>query len=137
MRKTTRSGSFFLVYCLNAVLNIRLTIPGWILLILHFITPQYIRWWYGAVYLVAYLLYILIWMLILRALGRWVNTARPAPPIENKNPYSLYPTERTQDGRSITPARTAIPILCSKTRRSRQEKAKNNRSTGTAYGTGS
>jgi hypothetical protein len=88
MRKTTRTGSFLLIYLFNILLNIRLTIPGWLLLILHFILPQYIRWWYCLVWFGGYLLYILIWMLVLRALGRWVSTAEPAPPIENKNPYS-------------------------------------------------
>ena len=88
MRKTTRTGSFLLIYCFNILLNFRLTIPGWILLVLHFILPQYIRWWYCLVWLGGFLLYILIWMLVLRALGRWVSTAAPAPPIENKNPYS-------------------------------------------------
>ncbi len=88
MRRSSRSGGFWLVYLFNMVLNFRLTIPGWILLILHFIIPQYIKWWYCLAYFGAFLLYILIWMLILRALGRWVSTAEPAPPIENKNPYS-------------------------------------------------
>ncbi len=88
MRKTTRSGSFFLVLLLNILLNFRLTIPGWILLILSFFIPQYIKWWYAMIYFGAFLLYMLIWMLILRALGRWVSTAEPAPPIQNKNPYS-------------------------------------------------
>ena len=89
MRKTQRTGSFFLVYWLNVALNFRLTIPGWILLVLSFIIPQYIRWWYCLAYFGAFLLYILIWMLIVRALARWVGTAQPAPPIENKNPYSV------------------------------------------------
>ena len=89
MKKTSRTGSFFLVYWLNVALNYRLTVPGWILLVLHFIIPQYIKWWYCLAYFGAFLLYIFIWMLILRALGRWVSTAKPAPPIENKNPYSV------------------------------------------------
>ncbi len=88
MRKTSRTGSFFLVLLFNIFLNFRLTVPGWILLVLHFIIPQYIKWWYCLAYFGAFLLYMLIWMLILRALGGWVSTAKPAPPIENKNPYS-------------------------------------------------
>lgn len=43
MRKTSRSGSFFLILMFNIMLNFRLTIPGWILLMLHFIIPQYIK----------------------------------------------------------------------------------------------
>ena len=88
MKRTSRTGSFLLVYLFNIFLNFRLTIPGWILLILHFIIPQYIKWWYCLVYFGAFLLYMLIWMLVIRALSRWVNTAAPAPPIVNKNPYS-------------------------------------------------
>lgn len=93
MRKTTRSGSFFMILLFNIFLNFRLTIPGWILLILHFIIPQYIKWWYCLVYFGAFLLYMLIWMLILRGLGTWAGSAPPAPPIENKNPYSVKGTD--------------------------------------------
>ena len=89
MRKTSRTGSFFVVYFFNVLLNLRLTIPGWILLVLSFIIPQYIKWWYGLIYFGAFFIYILVWMMILRALGRWVGTAEPAPPIVNKNPYSV------------------------------------------------
>lgn len=88
MKRTSRAGSFFAVWLFNILLNFRLTIPGWILLILHFIIPQYIKWWYSVAYFGAFLVYILLWMLVLRALGRWVSTAEPAPPIVNKNPYS-------------------------------------------------
>ena len=88
MRRTSRTGSFLLVLLFNILLNFRRTIPGWILLILHFIIPQYIKWWYCLVYFGAFLLYILIWMLVIRGISRWANTAKPAPPIENKNPYS-------------------------------------------------
>lgn len=88
MRKTSRTGSFFLVLLFNILMNFRLTIPGWILLVLHFIIPQYIKWWYCLAYFGAFLLYMILWMLILGAIGRWANTAKPAPPIENKNPYS-------------------------------------------------
>lgn len=88
MRKTSRDGGFFLVLLFNIFLNFRLTIPGWILLILHFIIPQYIQWWYCLAYFGAFLLYMLIWMLVITLLARWVGTAKPAPPIKNKNPYS-------------------------------------------------
>ena len=88
MRKTSRTGSFFMVLLFNIALNFRLTIPGWILLILHFIIPQYIKWWYCLVYFGAFLLYMIIWMLILWGIGAWARSAPPTPPIENKNPYS-------------------------------------------------
>lgn len=88
MRRTSRTGSFLTVYLFNLLINYRLLIPGWILLILCFIIPQYIKWWYCLVYLGAFLLYILIRMLIFSAIARWANTAAPPPPIVNKNPYS-------------------------------------------------
>ena len=88
MKRTSRTGSFLAVYLFNILMNYRLTIPGWILLILHFIIPQYIRWWYCLAYFGAFLLYILLWMLILRGISRWVGTAEPDRPIVNKNPYS-------------------------------------------------
>ena len=88
MRKTPRDGTFFLVFLFNIILNFRLTIPGWILLVLYFIIPQYIKWWYCLAYFGAFLLYILIWMLVIRAIAGWASTAKPAPPIQNKNPYS-------------------------------------------------
>ena len=89
MRKTTRSGSFFLILMFNIMLNFRLTIPGWILLILHFIIPQYIKWWYCLVYFGGFLLYMIIWQLVLRGVIRWANSAPPYPPVKNINPYSV------------------------------------------------
>ena len=89
MRKTSRTGPFIMVFLFNILINFRLTIPGWILLILHFFIPQYIKWWYCLVYFGVFLLYMLIWMLILWALGAWASTAPPPPPVKNKNPYSV------------------------------------------------
>ncbi len=114
MKKTSRVGSFFLIYLFNVFLNFRLTIPGWILLVLYFIIPQYIKWWYCLAYFGAFLLYMLIWMLILRALGNWAGTAKPAPPIENKNPYSAQgyiptqsrPINKNPYSKSYTPIDT-------------------------------
>ena len=60
-----------------------------ILLILTFIIPQYIKWWYCLVYFGAFLLYMLIWMLILWGLGAWAGSAPPTPKVQNKNPYSV------------------------------------------------
>lgn len=96
MRKTSRTGSFFLVLLFNIMLNLRLTVPGWILLALHFIIPQYIKWWYGLAYLGAFLLYMIVWMLILWGLGAWANSAPPTPPVKNKNPYSVKSNEVAQ-----------------------------------------
>lgn len=93
MRKTHRTGSFLPLFFFNILLNFRLTIPGWILLILHFFIPQYIKWWYCLVYFGVFLLYMLIWMLILWGLGTWAGSVPPAPPIQNKNPYSVKSNE--------------------------------------------
>lgn len=86
MKKTTRTGSFFLILLLNILLNIRLTVPGWILLILHFVLG--ISLWWFAGYMGAFLLYMLLWMLFLRLFDRIGASAPDPPPIENKNPYS-------------------------------------------------
>lgn len=89
MKKTSRTGPFFMVLLFNILINFRLTIPGWILLVLSFIIPQYIKWWYALIYFGAFLLYMLIWMLILWAIGAWANTAEPTPKPKNTNPYSV------------------------------------------------
>lgn len=96
MRRTDRTGSFFLIYLFNIMMNFRLTIPGWILLILSFIIPQYIKWWYSLVYFGVFLLYIMIWMLILRGLGAWSRSVPPAPKPKNINPYSVKSNEIPQ-----------------------------------------
>lgn len=96
MRRTSRSGSFIAVLLFNILLNFRLTIPGWILLILHFIIPQYIKWWYCLVYFGAFLLYMIIWMLVLRGVFRWANSAPPYPPKQNINPYSVKSNDPTK-----------------------------------------
>jgi len=88
MRKTSRTGSFFLVFLFNLFLNFHLTVPGWILLALHFIIPAYIKWWFCLVWFGAILLYLFIWMAILGFASKCANTAEPAPPKKNLNPYS-------------------------------------------------
>ena len=95
MRRTSRTGSFFLILLFNIMLNFRLTIPGWILLILHFIIPQYIKWWYCLVYFGVFLLYMLVWMLILWGLVLWmIFTFRKVDPTAAKLqiPYFLWLT---------------------------------------------
>lgn len=86
MRRTSFDGTFILVLLLNIALNFRLTIPAWILLALHFICGISIWWFVGA--LGVFFLYIFIWMLVLRLMGRMAASAAPDPVIENKNPYS-------------------------------------------------
>ena len=69
MKKTAYTGTFFLCLLINIVLNFRLTVPGWILLILHFIFPAVSVWW-SVGYFGAFLLYMLIWQLVWRLIGR-------------------------------------------------------------------
>lgn len=89
MRKTSFDGAFLPVLLLNIALNFRLTIPAWILLILHFVCGISLWWFAGA--MGVFFLYILIWMLVLRLIARMGASAKPDPKIENKNPYSVKP----------------------------------------------
>ena len=93
MRRTSRTGSFFIVLLINIMLNFRLTLPGWVLLILHFFFPDTIKWWYCLIYFGAFLLYMIIWQLVLRGVIRWANSAPPYPPVKNVNPYSVKSNE--------------------------------------------
>lgn len=84
MRKTKRTGSFFLVLLINIALNLDGTIPAWILLALHFWLDISILWFWLALGL--WLGGILLWM----ALMGWANRcSTPTPKKENKNPYSV------------------------------------------------
>ena len=87
MRRTNRCGNFFMVLLINMMLNLEGLIPAAILIALHFFFDISIWWGVGAV--VAWVLYLLIWMLILK----WVGTSSSTPdkPKENKNPYSSGP----------------------------------------------
>lgn len=86
MRKRSFDGTFLLVVLIHIVLNFRLTIPAWILLALHFIFGISLWWFAGA--LGVFFLYIFLWILIVRLVGRIGASAKPDPVIENKNPYS-------------------------------------------------
>ena len=92
MKKTAYTGTFFLCLLINIVLNFRLTVPGWILLILHFIFPAVSVWW-SVGYFGAFLLYMLIWQLVWRLIGRIGASAKEVPPPKNLNPYSVTSNE--------------------------------------------
>ena len=85
MRRTGRSGSFWLCLVLNLLLNLEWSIPAWILLGLHFWLGLSL-WWFAAA--------LLLWILSIQA-GMWFMGwaadvgNRPDPPKENKNPYSV------------------------------------------------
>ena len=84
IRRTKRSGSFWLCLLLNMVLNLEWTIPAWILLALHFLLSWSIWWFWLA--LALWVLNILLWM---KVMG-WASSCsrEKDPPKENKNPYS-------------------------------------------------
>lgn len=84
MRRTKRTGSFWLCLLINILLNLDGTIPAWILLGLHFWLDISILWFWLALGL--WLLGIVLWMLVMG----WANRcSQPTPPRENKNPYSV------------------------------------------------
>ena len=83
MRRTKRTGNFFLCLLINIMLNVEGSIPAWILLILHFCIGISIFWFWLA--LALWIIYLLVWMKIIGWAGR---CSTPDPPKENKNPYS-------------------------------------------------
>ena len=89
MRRTRRSGSFFLCLLLNVLLNWEGAIPAALLFALH-------RWrgwplWWAGLALALWIGGILLWMLVIG----WASDcgSRRDEPRENKNPYSTkqYP----------------------------------------------
>ena len=84
MRRTKRTGNFFLCLLINIMLNLEGSIPAWILLILHFCIGISILWFWLA--LALWIIYLLVWMKIIGWAGR---CSTPDPPKENKNPYSV------------------------------------------------
>ncbi|MGN0476173.1 MAG: hypothetical protein ACI4HM_02435 [Ruminococcus sp.] len=83
MRRTKRTGSFLLCFFINIFLNLEMSIPAWILLILHFCIGLSIMWFWLA--LALWVVYIFVFTLIIGWAGR---CSKPDPPKENKNPYS-------------------------------------------------
>lgn len=85
MRRTKRTGSFWLCLLTNLLLNLEWSIPVWLLLGLHFWLGISIWWFIGG--LVVWVLAILVGMKLMgwaAACGRQKD-----PPKENKNPYSV------------------------------------------------
>lgn len=85
MRKTKRSGNFFLCLFFNMLLNIEGLIPAAVLLILHFWLKLSIWWAVGM--FAAWIVYLIMWMAFIGWAGKCGNT--PDLPKENKNPYSV------------------------------------------------
>ncbi len=84
MRKTNRSGNFFLCLLFNIILNLEWAIPGVILLVLHFVLG--ISVWFSIGAFALWIAVILFWMFIMGWAARCGST--PDPVKENKNPYS-------------------------------------------------
>ena len=83
MRRTKRTGNFFLCLLINILLNLEGSIPAWILLILHFCIGISILWFLLA--LALWIIYLFVWMKIIGWAGK---CSEPDSPKENKNPYS-------------------------------------------------
>lgn len=84
MRRTKRSGGFFLCLALNMLLNLEGLIPAVILLGLHFWLG--ISFWWAVAAAALWVLGMILWMKIMGWAGRCSNT--PDPPRQNRNPYS-------------------------------------------------
>jgi hypothetical protein len=89
MRRTKRSGNFFLCLLINMLLNLEWSIPAWILLGLHFWLDISIIWFVAA--LALWIINIIFWMRVMGWATECSNT--PDPPKENKNPYSVKKSE--------------------------------------------
>ena len=85
MRKTKRTGSFFLCLLLNLIINLEWAIPGVIFLILHFSFG--LSLWYAIIAFSVWIIVMIIWMLIIGWAGRCGDSSDPKK--ENKNPYSV------------------------------------------------
>lgn len=84
MRRTQRTGNFFLCLLINLLINPEGLVPAAILFALHFILD--LSLWWAALALALWVLWHLLWTLALS----WVSRAGNIPdlPKENKNPYS-------------------------------------------------
>lgn len=96
--KMKRSRGFLLCFLLNLVFNFALTIPAWILLVLHF----YLGWsiWWFVLGIAFWIITVLLRTLIISWGNRSGNYA--TEPRENKNPYSssgYIPTKSIDENR--------------------------------------
>ncbi len=85
MRRYKRDASFLIAYLITLFFNWEMSIPAWILLVLHFVLGWSILWFILA--LAAWMVIILLWMLLMQAAAR-CGDSKDAPR-ENKNPYSV------------------------------------------------
>ena len=94
IRRTKRSGSFWLCLLLNMLLNLEWSIPAWILLALHFWLDISIWWFVGGVAFWVLCILTGIWLI------DWAADCcnQKDPPKENKNPYSVKQNKDTEGG---------------------------------------
>ena len=84
MRKTNRGSGFFICLLFNMLLNLEWSLPGFALLILHFLIN--IPLWWSLVAFAIWIAVLVMWMRFIGWAGRAGNI--PDPPKPNKNPYS-------------------------------------------------
>lgn len=89
MRRTDSNSGRFICFIINLALNWELSIPAFILLILHFVLHISLWWAAGAA-----ALYIL-WIALLTFIIGWASsgTGKPETPRKNVNPYSAKTTD--------------------------------------------
>ena len=85
MRKTKRSGGFWLCLLINMMLNLEGLIPAAVLLVLHFLLGWSV--WWAALALGVWIVWLVVWMKLIGWAGDCSSTTDP--PKENKNPYSV------------------------------------------------
>lgn len=83
MRRTKIDTNFIIAFLINILLNLEGSIPGIILLVLHYVFGISIWWSIGA--FLIWILYLLVWMWVLGLVNK---CSVPDKPKENKNPYS-------------------------------------------------
>lgn len=89
MKKIKRSGNFLLALLFNMLLDIKWSMPAWVLLILHFTIGLSPVWFFAAFG---------VWILSIISRMWLIGWARdcgetPDPPKENKNPYSTHSSD--------------------------------------------
>lgn len=94
MCKTKRSGHFFLWLCINMLLNWKGLIPAAILFALHLWIR--ISLWWPLLAVCVWLAYLILWMTVIRWVGKCGNVS--SPPQENKNPYSAGKYQNKNEG---------------------------------------
>lgn len=94
MRKTKQNSHFLLWLCINMLLNWKGLIPAAILLALH--AWLNISLWWSILAAGLWLLYLILWMAVIRWAKKCGSTSSPFQ--ENKNPYSVGKYQNKKEG---------------------------------------